>query len=84
MKIIVKVKPNSKVIKVEEVTPTIGLFSKRKDLRVFKVSVTEKPVHGAANLGVVDALSKHFKIPKSQITLVSGGISKEKVFEIRD
>ncbi len=83
MKIIVKVKPNSKIAKVEEVTPAIGLFSKRKDLRVFKVAVTEKPVHGAANLGVIEALARHFKISKSQITLVSGGISKEKVFELQ-
>lgn len=82
MKIIVKVKPSSKAAKVEEVTPLVGLFSKRKDLRVFKVSVTEKPVHGAANLGVVEALARHFKIPKSKVALVSGAISKEKVFEV--
>ena len=84
MKIIVKAKPNSKVCKVEEITKPVGLFSRNKDLRVFKVSVKEKPMGGAANEAIIEALADHFKTSKSQITLVSGGISKEKVFEISE
>lgn len=82
MKIIVKAKPGAKVAKVEESTPAISLFSKHKDLRVFKVWVKEKAVHGAANDGIVKALAEFFKTPKSRIVLLSGGISKEKTFEV--
>lgn len=82
MKIIVKAKPGSKFSKVEEATPAISLFSRHKDLRVFKVWVKERAVHGAANEGIVKNLAEYFKISKSEVKLISGGISKEKIFEI--
>jgi uncharacterized protein YggU (UPF0235/DUF167 family) len=82
MKIIVKAKPGAKLTKVEESTPAISLFSRQKDLRTFKVWVKEKAVHGAANEGVINALADFFDIPKSRVRLLSGGISKEKIFEI--
>lgn len=82
MKIIVKAKPGAKLTKVEESTPAISLFSRQKGLRTFKVRVKEKAIHGAANEGIIKALADFFKVPKSRISLLSGGISKEKTFEI--
>ncbi len=71
MRIKVKVKPNSRSNEVIE---------NGKDSYVVKVSVP--PEKGKANKKVIELLSKHFKIPKSAISLVSGELYKEKVFEI--
>ena len=71
MRIKVKVKPNSRSNEVSE---------KEKDYYEVKVSVP--PEKGKANKKVIELLSKHFKIPKSKISIVSGELFKEKVIEI--
>lgn len=71
MKITVAVKPNSKKELVEEMPD--GSYT---------VRVNVPPVDGKANERVIELLSKHFKQPKSLITLVSGPKSKKKVFTI--
>jgi len=71
MKIFVKAKPNAreeKVVKVDETN--------------FVVSVKEPPVQGRANMAIAKALAQYFKVSFSQISLVSGFSSKQKVFEI--
>ncbi len=71
MKIRVKVKPNSRENSIKEL-----------ENGIFQVCVSVAPEKGKANQRVIELLAKHFKIPKSKITLVSGETFKEKVFEI--
>lgn len=71
MKIGVKVVPGAKI---EQVKPSIGL-----DLKVW---VKGKPKEGEANKCVVVLIANHFKVPKSQIKIVSGHKSRNKIIEI--
>ncbi|HEY5600774.1 MAG TPA: DUF167 domain-containing protein [Patescibacteria group bacterium] len=71
MKISVIAHPNSKRPRVE------------KDLlETLHVFVSEPPLEGRANQAVLEALAEYFKVKKSQLTLISGQKSKNKVFEI--
>ena len=71
MKLVIFAHPNSKKPRVEK-----DLFG---NLHIY---VKEPPLEGKANQAVRGALSEHLKIPKSQIELVRGEKSKQKVFEI--
>lgn len=46
------------------------------------IKLTAPPVEGAANKASVEFLAERLGIKKSQITLVSGQTSRDKVFEI--
>jgi uncharacterized protein (TIGR00251 family) len=70
MKISLRVKPNMKEEKVEKVDD------------VFIVWVKEPAKEGRANRAVIELLSEYFKIPKSQIVILSGMKSKQKIIEI--
>lgn len=83
MKIIVKAKTKAKENKVERVgQPVLDLDKKKDDLVIYKVSVKEVPVDGKANEAIIKALAEYFDVSKSNITLISGQSSKQKVFEI--
>lgn len=71
MNIFVKAKPNSKVIKCEEINQTH-----------FKIAVREQAKDGQANIAIQEALAKHFGFAPSRAKLVSGFSSRNKVFEI--
>jgi uncharacterized protein (TIGR00251 family) len=71
MKITVKAKPASKEEKVEKITE----FE-------FVVSVKEPPVQGRANMAIIKALAQYFCVSPSQVRLVFGFTSRQKVFEI--
>lgn len=71
MKIFVKAKPNSKEEKIE-----------RTDDAHFTVAVKEPPKEGKANAAIAKLLAGRFKVPVSQVRLVSGFSSKNKIFEI--
>jgi hypothetical protein len=71
MKIFVKAKPAAKEEKVEK----IGESN-------FVVSVKEPPVQGRANAAISKALAEYFRVSSSQVKLISGFSSKQKVFEI--
>jgi len=73
MKISVKVKPNSRESRVE------NLGEKR-----FLVAVKAPPQEGRANREVVEILATYFCVPKSQIALVGGLKSKQKIVEIEE
>ncbi len=47
-----------------------------------RVHITAAPVDGAANDAVVKALAKYFDVPRSQIKIVRGDTSRDKVIEI--
>jgi len=70
MKIQVKVKPNSKI---EE-------LSQEGDS--FIVKVNEPPKEGKANQAVIKLLAVHFGVPQSQVRILSGLRSKDKVVEV--
>lgn len=71
MKIFVKAKPNAKTEKVEKID----------DIH-FAVSVKEPPVYGRANAAIVKILSEYFNVPQSDVKIVSGNFSKNKIIEI--
>lgn len=70
MKIRVKVKPNSRT---EEVI---------QEGDGFTVRVKEPPKEGKANEAVIKLLAEHFGISKSQVRILSGFKSKNKVVEV--
>jgi uncharacterized protein (TIGR00251 family) len=70
MKIQVKVKPNSKT---EE-------FSQEGDS--FLIKVKEPAKEGRANQAVIKLLADHFSVPKSQVRILSGFRSRNKVIEV--
>ena len=71
MKISVIVHPNSKSPRIE-----------RDLIETLHVYVNQPPLEGKANKAVVESLVKFFKIKKSEIVLIRGEKSKNKVFEI--
>ncbi len=71
MKITVFAHPNSKKPRVE------------KDLLGgLHVYIYEPPLGGKANKAVIEALAEYFRTSKSQVKLIRGEKSKQKVFEI--
>ena len=48
----------------------------------FKVWVRAVPEKGKANLAVIELLALNFRVPKTQIELISGHRDKHKIFEI--
>lgn len=70
VKISVIAHPNSKKPRLE--TDLLGTFH---------VYVHEPPLEGRANQAVLEALSKHLNLKKSQIVQIDGFKSKHKIFE---
>lgn len=71
MKISVKVKPNAKEKKVEQ----LGADS-------FRVSVRVVPKEGKANQAMIELISEYFDVPRSRIRIIKGYAAKEKIIEI--
>ena len=71
MKIFVKAKPSAREEKIEKISETN-----------FIVWVKEPPIKGKANRAIVKAIAAHFNVAPSQVRLVSGSSSRQKVFEI--
>ena len=71
MKISVKVKASSSREKVERI-----------DDSNYAVWVKAKPADGKANEAVIKALAGHFGTARSNINLLKGQASKQKIFEI--
>ena len=88
MKIFVKAKAGAREEKVE--APAQKLWAGKGEnennesgeKEWYKVSVKEPPVQGKANEAIGRALASYFKVSPSQVSLVSGSSSKQKVFEI--
>ena len=49
-----------------------------------RVHITAAPAGGAANVAVVRAIAEYFHVPKSQIQIIRGETSRDKVVEIPD
>ncbi|GEM_PF-429265 len=66
----IKVIPNSKENKIIEETDRLKIYLK------------ERAQDGKANKALIDLLAKHFSCKKSQIKIVKGEKSREKIVEI--
>lgn len=71
MKIFLKVKLNSKTIKVNKIDKTH-----------FEVWIKEPPIQGRANEAVIKALAKYFGISLSRFKIIAGRASRQKVIKI--
>ena len=47
-----------------------------------KIRLTSPPIEGRANEALVDFLAKEYKVPKSQITIIRGHKSRQKLVKI--
>jgi uncharacterized protein (TIGR00251 family) len=72
MKIQVKVKPNSR-------SEELG-----REGDVLIVKVKEPPREGKANQAVIRLLAEHFGVHKSQVRILAGFRSKNKVIEVAE
>ncbi len=72
MKIQVNVKPNSR-------TEELG-----REGDSFLVKVKEPPKEGKANRAVIKLLAQHFGVPQSQVRILSGFRSRNKVVEVAE
>ena len=70
MKIQVKVKPSSKTEEVSQEGDS------------FIVKVKEPPKEGKANQAVIKLLAEHFGVSQSQVRILSGFRSRNKVIEV--
>ena len=84
MKIFVKAKAGAKTEKI--IPPETKLWKEKNsesdEEEWFVIWVKEPPIQGRANIAIVKVLAEYFKVSNSQIRLVSGFSSKQKVFEI--
>ncbi len=71
MKIKVKVKTKAKQEKVVK----IGDAN-------FEVYIKQVPEHGKANIAVIKAIAKYFKIPQNNIKILTGKTNSHKIVEI--
>ena len=71
MKIIAKIKPNSRKEEIKKI-----------DDKNFIVAVKEPPIDGKANKAIVKALAGYFNVSSSGVRIVSGHASKQKVIQI--
>jgi len=72
MKIQVKVKPSSKTEEISQEGDN------------FIVKVKEPPKEGKANQAVIKLLAEHFGVPQSQVRILSGFRSRNKVIEVAE
>ena len=84
MKIFVKAKTGQKENKVTAPPLRLSLqLGAEASSDYYTVSVKERPVQGRANEAITVLLAEHFGVSRSQVRLVTGAISKRKVFEIK-
>ena len=72
MLINVKVKPNSSKNEIIRISD-----------QIFNIKTTVSPEKGKANEAVIKLLSKYFKTAKSNIEIIAGKASREKLFKIK-
>jgi uncharacterized protein len=82
VRIICHITPHAKENKVEkqQVLALGGINA--NDGEFYKVYVTAPPEDGKANKKLIELLAEYFKVPKSQIRIVKGEISRNKIVEI--
>lgn len=71
MKIIVMAKPAARENKIEKIDET-----------TYRVSITEPPVQGKANVAIIKALAGYFNVSPSQVQIVQGHTARRKIIDI--
>lgn len=71
MKYTIKIQPNAKK---NEIIETKNDF--------LKIKIKAIPEHGKANQELIKFLSKYFKVPKSNIEIIKGQNTRNKIIEI--
>jgi uncharacterized protein (TIGR00251 family) len=69
----VKVKPNSRVGRLEQ-----------QEDKTWLAELKSPPVDGRANEELLALVAKHFKRPKSDVSIKSGASSRTKLVQIRE
>lgn len=72
MRLTIRVKPNARTARVEQL-----------DDGSYKVSVTAVADKGKANLAVITALAEHFNVPPSAVEIITGQTSRTKIVQIQ-
>lgn len=49
----------------------------------FVVAVKEPPIGGRANEAILKAVARYFKVPPSEVSIISGYTSRQKVIEVK-
>jgi hypothetical protein len=70
VKVSIRVQPNSRRPGIEQLPDG-----------TLKVRVAAQPLEGKANQAVIEALAKHFGVPKSRISIIRGETSRNKLVE---
>lgn len=82
MRIICHIAPHAKENKIEKqrvlALGSVGV----NDGELYKIYVTAAPEQGKANKKMIELLAEYFKVAKSQIRIIKGEISKNKIVEI--
>ncbi len=63
-------------------TAIVGVYGEGAEAQL-KVAVQAPPVEGRANHALIEFLAELFSVPRAQVELVSGELSRSKVFLIR-
>jgi len=63
-------------------TAIVGIYGEG-DSAQLKIAVQAPPIEGRANDALIAFLSETFDLPKSSVELISGGLSRSKVFLLR-
>lgn len=72
MRISVKAKPGAREEKIIKISDT-----------KFEVWVKEPPIQGRANYAIIRALAEYFSVSVSNIRIVAGRVSRQKIIEIK-
>lgn len=72
----VRVQPGAKK------TAIVGVYGEGESAQL-KIAVQAPPIEGRANEALIAFLAKHFGIAKSAVVLISGELSRSKVFLLR-
>lgn len=71
MKITIIAKPNSKIEKIEKINDN-----------TYKVYIKAQPIENKANQRIIELLAKYFDVPKSDVSILTGQFSKQKIIKI--
>lgn len=63
-------------------TAIVGAYGEG-NVAQLKIQIHAQPIEGRANAALIEFLAEKFRLPKSKVELVSGELSRSKVFLVR-
>lgn len=82
MKIICHIAPHAKENKIEKQQTLLLGCRETNNSELYKIYVTAAPEQGKANKKMFELLAEYFKVSKSQIRIIKGETSRNKIVEI--